>query len=98
MAHEFIVAAPVSTFTVHTAELQATLPADASLPTPTADQVQASDGVFAQQDEHQVVAGLLGMWTGVLLLHDLAVDTFQVPESEEEPRRKPLPDADPLTP
>ena len=41
--------------------------------------------VFAQQQENRLVAGLLGMWTGALVMHDVAVETFSRPEDEDEP-------------
>jgi hypothetical protein len=61
-------------------------PLSADLPAPTAEQVQASDQAFR---EEQLVAGLIGMHVGILVLRDIAADTFNAPVEEEQPRRKP---------
>jgi len=53
---------------------------------PTDEQARAVEAVFAQQEkESETVAGLLGMYTGAVMLHNLAVDTF-TPEVEEVKR------------
>jgi hypothetical protein len=55
------------------------------LPPPTEEQVRAADAVFAAQErESSTVAGLLGMWTGVMLLNDLAHEHFSRPADEAE--------------
>jgi hypothetical protein len=51
---------------------------------PTQEQVRAADEVFARDKESEQVLGILGMWTGALMLHDIMVDTFDVSEEEEE--------------
>jgi len=62
------------------------------VPPPTPEQVQAAEALFAAQDrESSTVAGLLGMWTGVMLLNDLAHEHLSEPvdeleDEEEEPR------------
>jgi hypothetical protein len=66
----------------------------AEIPAPTAEQQQAADGVFSQENEARAVATILGVQTGLLLLHHLALETFQTPAEEEEPRRPPPPQAD----
>ncbi|HXG08432.1 MAG TPA: hypothetical protein VNK04_01455 [Gemmataceae bacterium] len=55
---------------------------------PTPEEARAVEAVFAQQQESQVVAGLLGIWTSALVLHDLAVETFSAPADEDNRRRK----------
>jgi hypothetical protein len=56
---------------------------------PRPEEVRAAEVVFAQeQEEKQLVAGMLGMWTGTLLMHDLMVDHFTRPADEERDRRK----------
>jgi hypothetical protein len=61
-------------------------------PDPTPEETLAVEAVFAQERESQVVLGMLGVWTGALVLHDLAVEHFSRPEDEEEdepdPRKK----------
>jgi hypothetical protein len=58
-----------------------------------AEQVRALEAVFTAKDkESATVAGLLGLVTGTMVLHDLAVETFSEPagevEAEEEPEDK----------
>src|SRR5262245_43097123 len=64
---------------------------------PTQEQALATDEYFAQaaDPETQAVASLMGLWTGTLLLRDLAVEHLRGPvkEEEDEPKRLPkLPD------
>ena len=59
-------------------------------PPPNAEEVRALEAVFAAKErESTVVSGLLGLWTGTLVLHDLAVETFAETEDEVEPENKP---------
>jgi hypothetical protein len=51
------------------------------------EQVQAIETVFAQDQENQTVAGLLGLWTGSMLLQDLLADHLNPPADEEMPPR-----------
>jgi hypothetical protein len=55
------------------------------------DQIRAADAVFAQHQEQSVVAGMLGLWSGALLLNDLAKEHFteSVDEEEENEKKKP---------
>jgi hypothetical protein len=63
---------------------------DQSLTAPTAERIKAVEAVFSQQEkESRAVAGLIGLWTGTLLLHDLAVETFDEPADEKEEQLKP---------
>jgi len=56
------------------------------------EQARAVEAVFAAQErESEKVAGLMAMWTGTLVLHDLALEAFSKPAGEfeeEEQRRK----------
>src|SRR5262245_42249924 len=63
--------------------MQMPLPEE-QLPPATPEQVKAVETVFAQDQESEAVYGLLGMWTGTLLLHDLAKETFDKSAEEEE--------------
>ena len=48
------------------------------LETPTVEQIHANDEVFKHpSSDADNVAGLVGMVTGMLLLHDVAKDTLQ---------------------
>jgi L-ascorbate metabolism protein UlaG (beta-lactamase superfamily) len=55
------------------------------------DQIRAADAVFAQHQDHSVVAGMLGLWSGALLLNDLAKEHFTEPVDEEEENEKKKP-------
>ena len=70
-------------------------PSGPALPTDP-EHARRADAVFSQEqkEEAQVVAGLFGLWTGTLLLHDLAKEHFAGSAEEDEipPRpRKELP-------
>jgi hypothetical protein len=61
------------------------------------EQVRALEAVFtAKEKESTTVAGLLGVLSGTMVLHDLAVDTFTGPddeiEAEEDPQEKDEPE------
>jgi hypothetical protein len=59
-------------------------------PPPNAEEVRALEAVFAAKERESTVAsGLLGLWTGTLVLHDLAVETFSETEDEVQPENKP---------
>jgi hypothetical protein len=71
-------------------QVQAEPPAiHVALATPTQEQIEAANKVFAHQGEADLMAGLAGMWAGTLVLHGLAEDTFR--DEEEEPENKPRP-------
>ena len=59
------------------------------------DQARAVEALFAARDkESDQVAGLLGMWTGTMILRDLAMETFspkagEVEAEEEKPKKAP---------
>ena len=94
MIHDPLIAAPLT----HVAAQPPAPAPGAHLPAPTAEQVRAADGVFTSPHEGQKVLGMLGMWTGVLLLHDLALEHFEGREDDEELPPEPDPDADPPAP
>ena len=48
------------------------------------EQLRALDSNFVPTDENRTVAGLLGVWTGSVLLADLAEEHFHVPPTEPE--------------
>jgi hypothetical protein len=50
----------------------------------TPEEIRAVEEVFAHDQEAQAVAGLLGLWSGTLLLHDVARETFDGAAEEEE--------------
>jgi hypothetical protein len=59
-------------------------------PTQTPAQILATEAVFAQDTESEAVAGLLGMWSGTLMLHALTVDALadQDEKKKKDPGRK----------
>lgn len=63
----------------------------------TPDQVQLREAVFSQQvadKESQQVAGLLGIWTGSMLLNDLVMDAMSGSDEEDDDRPQPHLDDD----
>jgi hypothetical protein len=94
MAHDPLIALPETKLVVEAPARPVVEAPSAALPAPSAEQVRAADGVFADHKESETVAGLIGMWTGVLLLHDLAIEHFDVPADEDERPRPKLPKED----
>jgi len=91
MEHEILVVAPrqrVAEVNVVQPPPAILLERNVELAAPTAEQVRESDRVFAQQEkESQQVAALMGVWTSVLLGHDLLVDHLNRPEEEKDEDR-----------
>jgi len=60
------------------------------LPTPSPAELRAADAVFAEQKDGAVVAGMFGLWSGALILNDLATEHFteEVDEEEDEKAAK----------
>src|SRR5438270_10031294 len=56
----------------------------ASPPVPTQEHVAAVDGAFLRErQEHELVAGLLGLRLSLLLMHDLAKDSMPMGGEED---------------
>src|SRR5947209_2891333 len=72
------------------APLDTSAPVQGRLPAPTAEQIQASDQLFSRPSDYGTVAGLAGLWTGLLLLHDLAVEQMEASPEEERRQETPL--------
>ena len=52
---------------------------------PAEGEIRAVEAVFAAKErESAAVAGLLSLWTGTMLLNDLAMDSFREPAGEVE--------------
>ena len=67
-------------------------PAHEQIPPADTSRTDRVDHVFAQTQERHLVAGLVGMWSGILIYHDLALEAFHRSESEQwerEEREKP---------
>jgi len=100
MADELTVAVPVRPHMIEVvqAPLLEQQPSAEVTTSLTPEQVEAREAVFRQeaqeQQESQQVAGMLGMWTGTLLLHDLAMEAFSGPEIQEVPKMPRLPKND----
>jgi hypothetical protein len=58
---------------------------DMQLATPSEDQVRSADQVFSQHQKDDGLTAILGVTTGMIVLHDMAVDRFTDHEEEEEP-------------
>jgi hypothetical protein len=62
-----------------------------ALPAHTPEEIKAMDAVLSQQDkESATVAGLLNMYVGGMVLHDIIVDSLSksADEVEDEPKKK----------
>lgn len=66
-------------------------PGDTDVPTPTAEQARISDRVFTTPDH---ATALLGILTSAMLLRDVAVDTFDTSEEEDDESKLPGPHED----
>jgi hypothetical protein len=61
----------------------------AQVPAPTPEHVQAADHVFTQREEEsKQVEALLGLYAGVMLGHQLLVETFERRDEREEAERE----------
>jgi hypothetical protein len=91
MSHESNLVVPLPSLT----EKAVIIPALEAMPrppldhSPNAGDARAVEALFAaKQKEPSAVAGLLGLWTGTMLLNDLAMDLFSEPAGEVEPEEK----------
>jgi hypothetical protein len=77
---------PPMVATAHEAAPAADLPpaGEASMPPPTAEQAQAADHVFTKHVQHHPLATLLGVAASAGMLRDVALDTFDTSDEEEE--------------
>jgi hypothetical protein len=97
MSDEFALVAPkvvIPAETVTPPVEQAPLPGT-TVESPRPEQVRAAEAFFTrQQEEARLVCGLMGMWMGTLLLHDLAVEHFDARDEIEEERERRKEDKD----
>jgi len=63
-------------------------PGESGVPTPSAEQQSVADHVFT--DPHPAVT-LLGVWTSAMILRDVAIDTFDTSDEDEEGEEKAKP-------
>lgn len=70
-------------------------PGESTLPAPTAEQAQTVDRIFTAPSQPHGAATFLGVLTSALLLRDVAVDTFDTSEEEDEAKKKPDKDTKP---
>jgi hypothetical protein len=94
MSDEFALVAPrieIPAETVTAPVEQQPLPG-VTVSAPPPEQVRAAEAYFTREEENHLVAGLMGMWAGTLLLHDMAVEHFEdrddIDETREQLRRK----------
>jgi hypothetical protein len=59
-------------------------------PTPplTPEQIKAMDAALTRDREAETVAGLIGLWSGGMILKDLTKEHFCLPQDEEEEDEK----------
>jgi hypothetical protein len=90
MSHESNLVVPLPSLT----EKAVIIPALEAMPRPPLDHpphesdARAVEALFAKEKEPSAVAGLLGLWSGTMLLNDLAMDMFSEPAGEVEPEKK----------
>jgi hypothetical protein len=85
MSHEFNIASPHAERLRVLQEQRERLPAAEIAAPIDPEQVRAADAVFSQQQkESDKVLGLIGLWTGTLLMHDIARETFDKSGEEKE--------------
>jgi hypothetical protein len=88
MSHEHVLAVP----DVVLSHESPAPPVDVDLPgveapaPPTAEQVRTADQVFTKADDADQIYNLLGAWTGLMILRDVAVDTMTIADEEGEER------------
>jgi hypothetical protein len=90
MSDEFALVAPkviVPAEVVMPPVEQAPLPG-VTVEAPPPEQGRAAEAYFTREQENHLVAGLMGMWTGALLLHDLAVEHFEGRDELDEERQR----------
>jgi hypothetical protein len=87
MSHEFAMVTPhgEQLRLVIDQQAQCPPPGGDALPATSAERALAVEAVFADNNrEHEQVLGLLGLWTGALILHDVVRETFDRPADEKE--------------
>jgi hypothetical protein len=86
---------------VHEQHTQITIPSldeaavpEKPIPPLTPEQIRALDAALARDQESANVAGLIGLWTGSMLLKDLAKEHFSPPADDRpiEERQKGKPE------
>jgi hypothetical protein len=88
MSDNLMVSAPVVEVTPPLAQVPAEQAPGTTAPAPTAEQAQVADRVFTTSPDSEAMLGFLGLWTGLLILHDLAVEHFDTAETDEEANRE----------
>jgi hypothetical protein len=63
-------------------------PAGQAVTPSTPEQSRAVEAVFAQEEKAHHVVNFLGLWTGAMLLKDMALDALQEEEEEDEQDRR----------
>src|SRR5262249_54630989 len=86
MSHEFSVVTPHGEKLRVVVDQQTQCPPAPEVAAPVdPEHARAVEAVFTQKDkESDQVLGLLGLWTGTLLMHDLARETFDKSAEEKE--------------
>jgi hypothetical protein len=93
MSEEFALVAPkvvIPPAVVMPPVEQAPLPG-VTIGEPPPEQARAAEAYFTRQEENRLVAGLMGLWTSGLLLHDLAAEHFESRDDLDEARLRQKP-------
>jgi hypothetical protein len=95
MAHENLVVVPKTDLIIEVPMAQVPA-APVHVSPPTAEHIQAVDGVFTPSEENWAAMALFGIWGSAMLLHDLAADHLSRPKDlDERPGDLPRPDDKP---
>ncbi len=67
------------------------------LPAPTLEQAQTADAVFANDQEMNAAAGMLGLWSAGMVLNDFIDDAKKaLAEDEDQDKKKNVPKEGPI--
>ncbi len=96
MAHDNLVIVPRSDLVIQVPPMAQVPAAPLHVAPADAERIQVVDGVFTQNSEDRSALGLLGIWSSVMLLHDLAAEHLAPPVEPDNGRGKlPRPDDEP---
>lgn len=81
MSEQSLVIAPRTDLVIENiaAQAPAACPPLENLAAPTVEQIQTANGVFVDPAENRAVIGLMGLWTGTMLLHDIMAEHLARP-------------------
>jgi hypothetical protein len=97
MPLEHVVAAPVIEHAAERLPAPDAILTDPALLQPGIEHVRVVDRVFTPSKEEDLIVRMAGLWTGVCILRDLAIENFHTAPEELDPRRKPRREDEPTS-